>query len=261
MEDTGILTKALPKAKKSLGQHFLKSEKALKEIVEASEVSPEDTILEVGPGQGALTDHLVEARPKRLILIEKDDELVPYLKEKYAEYAFVEVYQGDVLVKNEVQITEPYKVVANIPYYISTPIMKHFLLKAENVPVLMTLLVQKEFAEKAMALAPKATPLSNMVRLVSEPKKVCDVPKGAFTPPPKVDSAVLCLRNIVRTKDVSKIVKLIEVCFQKGRKKLSNSIDKNMINMNNTPEKMERIQVLLQKRPEELSTEDWRLLL
>ncbi|MFN7160999.1 MAG: 16S rRNA (adenine(1518)-N(6)/adenine(1519)-N(6))-dimethyltransferase RsmA [Candidatus Gracilibacteria bacterium] len=261
MDTTGILTKGLPKAKKSLGQHFLKSTKVLEEIIQASNITDQDTILEIGPGQGALTDYLVAAKPKHLILIEKDRDLIPYLREKYGELDFVEIHEGDILTSQQIKLPEEYKVVANIPYYISSPILKYFLLHAVNVPISMTLLVQKEFAEKITALPPRATILSNTVQFLGLPTKIITVPKGAFSPPPKVDSAVLHIQLQKRIEGYRSLVKMMEKCFQQSRKKLSNSIDKNAINMNNTPDKGKLIQDLLQKRPEELTIEDWKLLL
>lgn len=250
------------KAKKSLGQHFLKSEKVLEEIIQVSDVSPEDTVLEVGPGRGALTNYLVRKEPKRLILVEKDHDLISFLQETYGHLSFVEIYEGDILTDTRIHLPKEYKVIANIPYYISTPILKHFLLKVEDIPTKMTLLVQKEFAEKVLSEPPYAHAVSVLVQSLMSGVKVCNVPKGAFSPPPQVDSAVLSLtRKNMDKKSAVKAIKLAQHCFLQARKKLRNSIDKGILNMNNAIEIKARLTRLMESRPEELAIDDWHFLI
>lgn len=171
----------------------------LQMIVTSADIQKGDAVLEVGPGDGALTRVLLAAGAK-VHAVEKDARLIPILKEKFAKEiaeGTLAIIEDDVLqfhIWNYLQEGETYKLVANIPYYITGAILEKFL-SAEHKPHSMTLLVQKEVAER-IARDKKESILSLSVKAYGEPRYVKTVPAGAFSPPPKVDSAILSIENI-----------------------------------------------------------------
>lgn len=187
-------------AKKSLGQNFLNSKTIAKDIVRAAELSPADTALEIGPGKGFLTAELL-ASGAHVIAVEKDDRLIPLLAEKFAEAIKqnnLTLIHGDIieeLEKGSFALPASYKLVANIPYYLTGQIIRTFL-EAKNKPATMVLMVQKEVATRIVARDKKESILSIAVKAYGTPKLVKKVPARYFTPAPKVDSAVLLIENI-----------------------------------------------------------------
>jgi len=186
-------------AKKSLGQNFLKNTKIISDICDAGEVSVRDTVLEIGPGTGALTIELLK-RAGEVIAVEKDTELISLLSEKFSSEISsgkLKIINEDIL-ENDVEsllINKKYKLIANIPYYITGAIIKKFL-TAKNKPTLAVLLVQKEVAERAIAKDKKESILSVSIKAYGEPEYISTVKKGNFVPAPKVDSAILKIKNI-----------------------------------------------------------------
>ncbi len=190
------------KAKKSLGQHFLRSEKALASIINAANLSSGDVVLEIGPGHGALTERLL-AYSLQVTAIEKDDELFELLKQKFEK----EIKAGklilvhDDILNYKLPTTNParpaggYKLVANIPYNITGAIFKKFL-SAEYQPETMVLLIQKEVAERIVARDGKESILSISVKAYGKPRYIEQVKAGSFVPAPKVDSAILAVEDI-----------------------------------------------------------------
>src|SRR3989344_5080984 len=182
------------KAKKSLGQNFLKSESALRKIIEVGEMRQNDVILEIGPGKGKLTERLLE-NSEHVIAIEKDNELFEFLKEKFS----AQIKNGSLVLIHDNILNfnasayglapSAYKIIANIPYNITGAILKKFL-TADRQPERMVLLVQKEVAERIVARDGKESILSISVKAYGEPKMVMKVPARYFSPAPKVDSAV-----------------------------------------------------------------------
>ena len=201
------------KAKKHLGQHFLTSEKALRQMVAAGNVTAGDTVLEIGPGKGALTKYLLMAGCV-VIAVEMDIDMLAILEQEFADEIATKkliLVHGDILdtaIQNMFVSHLPrttsetnYKLVANIPYYITGEIMRTFLQTAADLPQpkSMTLLVQKEVAER-VARSEKESILSLSVKVYGEPKYISTVPAGAFSPPPKVDSAILHIAHISKIK-------------------------------------------------------------
>lgn len=195
-----------PAPKKSLGQNFLNSPKALADILRVSEVSAADTVLEIGPGRGALTAELLQTGAK-VIAIEKDETLAGHLRGMFMreiESGQFEIVEGDVLeVGGEVvKKLESYKLIANIPYYITGQIFRMFLEGDTSVggamhqPSLITLLVQKEVADRVVARDGKESILSMSVKAYGTPLYVSKVLAGSFVPAPNVDSAILCIKDI-----------------------------------------------------------------
>lgn len=188
--------------KKSLGQNFLTSIPARIAIVKAGNLTPSDTVLEIGPGKGFLTNGLLESGAT-VVVLEKDKDLLPILTETFKEEiknTKLTIIEGDVLVfepSDYKLLATSYKLIANIPYYITGAILSHFL-SNKHQPTQMVVLVQKEVAERVVARDGKESILSLSVKCYGTPKIVYRVNKGSFNPIPKVDSAVLSIENISR---------------------------------------------------------------
>ena len=214
--------------KKSLGQHFLHNSAHLKVIADAVEIEPGETVLEIGPGEGVLTEALL-ARGARVVAIEKDHRLIPLLNEKFAGSDF-KIYEGDALKYDISYFFDPdkkYKLVGNIPYYITGALLRKFL-SAQNQPSLLVFLLQKEVAER-IARSKKESILSLAVKAYGEPRYVKTVPAGAFVPPPKVDSAILVVKNISRKNFVNaqheqRFFELLHKGFGSKRKLLTSNL-------------------------------------
>jgi len=214
-------------AKKSLGQHFLTSEGALDDIIDAGDVMGEDLILEVGPGRGVLTKRLLETGA-RVVAVEKDDDLVLFLGEKFKKEIKnkqLELVHGDIL---DFELKEKsYKLIANIPYNITGPLIRKFL-ESNNSPERMVIMVQKEVAERVVAKDKKESILSISVKAYSEPKYVKTVKAGSFNPAPNVDSAILLIEDV--NKDFfnefteKDFFELVRAGFKSKRKKLSSNL-------------------------------------
>ncbi|NUQ20484.1 MAG: ribosomal RNA small subunit methyltransferase A [Gemmatimonadaceae bacterium] len=181
----------LPRARKRLGQHFLTDPRILARIADALELTGTETVVEIGPGRGALTEHLLD-RAKRVVAVELDRDLVPYLREKFAGRA-LEVVEGDVLARPLAALAggEEFALAGNVPYYITTPILFHALAPPRASRAVY--LVQREVAERVVAPAgaEEYGALSVNVQALATPRLMFRVPAGAFSPPPKVESAVL----------------------------------------------------------------------
>ncbi|TAN39738.1 MAG: ribosomal RNA small subunit methyltransferase A [Nitrospirae bacterium] len=213
--------------KKKLGQNFLSDPFVLGRIIEAADLTPDDTVIEIGPGPGSLTKLLAE-NVKRLIAIELDHDLCVKLLPKLSAFRNVELIEGDAL-KYSYNDVGRFKVVANIPYYITTPLIFRLLEEKENLGSI-TLTIQKEVAERIVA-GPGGKDygvLSIMVQYYSIPQLKFIVPKELFWPVPKVDSAVvhITLRKTpaVEVKDEEFFFKVIRTAFSQRRKTLSNSL-------------------------------------
>ena len=192
------------RAKKSLGQHFLRSASAVRAIVASGKTTSTDTVLEIGPGEGVLTVAIL-ATGARVVALEKDADLIPILTERFAQ----EITSGQLtLLHMDVLDFSPkthglkkgeYKLIANIPYYITGAIMEQFL-ENEYPPSCIVVLIQKEVAQRAVSRDGKESILSISVKAFGTPKITAKVPASAFRPAPKVDSAVLTIENISTLK-------------------------------------------------------------
>ncbi len=261
-------------AKKSLGQNFLNSKKALQDIISAAQLTPQDVVLEVGPGKGVLTELLL-LNSKKVVAVEKDDRLIPFLEEKFAK----EIASGNfVLVHDDVLNFDPkksgleagkYKLVANIPYYITGIFLKKFL-EVSVQPSDMVIMVQKEVAKRIVASDEKESILSISVKAYGMPKIISIVKAGSFVPAPNVDSAVLAIYAI--SKDFFGGIKdedffeLLKTGFAGKRKTLKNNLKNFLEKKNIIPKDPETFFIdLFQKvgiekniRAEDLSLEQWK---
>lgn len=179
--------------KKSLGQHFLHNPYYLNAVADAAMVGAGDLVLEIGPGEGALTEVLL-ARGARVVAVEKDARLIEPLRKKFGGKDF-EIVEADALEFNTSKLKK-YKLVGNIPYYITGALLKKFL-SADHQPSTLVFLIQKEVAER-IARSSKESILSLSVKAYGNPRYIKTVPCGAFSPPPKVDSAILLVEHISR---------------------------------------------------------------
>jgi 16S rRNA (adenine1518-N6/adenine1519-N6)-dimethyltransferase len=220
------------RAKKRLGQHWLADRRIVDRIADSAEIAPEETVIEVGPGTGALTEALAR-RASRLIAVEVDPALAEALAKKHATDANVAVVEGDVLGLTPEEILKrgrgglPYIVVGNLPYYIGSAIVREFL-QARVKPERLIVMLQAEVAERMAAPPGKMSYLSVETQVFAEPRLLFRIPPRAFRPPPKVQSAVLRLdvraSPDVEVDDISSYLKVVQAGFTAPRKRLRNSI-------------------------------------
>lgn len=213
-------------AKKSLGQNFLFDENVLRRIVDAAQLQSGDAVLEIGPGLGALTK-LLAATAVSLVTVELDQRFLPILRQELAPYPHVQLVHGDILAQEPGQwFTKPYKVVANVPYYITGAILRH-LLEGEQKPSLLVLTVQKEVAERVTAVPPHMSLLAVSVQFYGRAEKVADIKAGSFWPAPEVDSAVLRITLPPALSDRTfeqAFFRVARAGFSQKRKQLQNNL-------------------------------------
>lgn len=261
-------------AKKTLGQHFLRSDKAVREIVEAGHIETSDIILEIGPGEGVLTEALIKTGAT-VIVVEMDERCIPILHAKFEKEEAVgkfKLIEGDI--RNEELLKKlfgkdyigknDYKLIANIPYYITGLLFRMFLETKDPVrqPTCMVYLIQKEVAEQLIARDGKLGNLALAAKLYGDPKMVAKVPKGAFLPPPKVDSSIIAIENISR-KNIKGFTEelffnLIHAGLSNRRKMLIPNIVNNMnIKREDLELIFKKIEIDEKIRAEDLSFEKW----
>ncbi|MEK7643151.1 MAG: 16S rRNA (adenine(1518)-N(6)/adenine(1519)-N(6))-dimethyltransferase RsmA [Patescibacteria group bacterium] len=242
------LTNTVPtRPNKLLGQNFLRSEKIVLKIIDTAKLSSSDTVLEVGPGKGILTKELV-SRAGHVIAIEKDARFAEHIKQEFAREKNLEILCNDILrIDRElIGLREgDYTIVANLPYYLTSHFLRLFLEKSPR-PKTMVLMVQKEVALRIIASPPNMNLLALSVQAFGRPRIVVRVPKELFSPKPKVDSAVIEISQISEKFFTdnhitpSQFFQLTKKAFAQKRKMLRNSLGINS-----------------EKRPQELSLEDW----
>ncbi len=220
------------KPRKGLGQHFLTDPNILDSIVDAADLPPDAVVIEVGPGPGALTAALAP-RVGRLIAVELDARLAEMLGALYADWEQVHVIHGDALKLSPRELLErtgglaPYFVLGNIPYYITSPLLRHYL-EAEPRPERLVFTLQLDVARRIVARPPQMSLLAVSVQVYAEPTIVRKLPPGAFTPPPKVHSAVLRLdvraQPLVPDALREAFFRVVRAGFGQKRKTLRNSL-------------------------------------
>jgi 16S rRNA (adenine1518-N6/adenine1519-N6)-dimethyltransferase len=238
------------KAKKSLGQNFLKSKSVLNKITKTADIKSDDLILEIGPGKGALTEFLL--KEGKVLAIEKDKDLIGFLEEKFkdeVESGRLTILEEDVLDFDQSKLSA-YKVVANIPYYITGEIIEKFL-SENNKPQSMTLLVQKEVAER-IAKSEKESILSLSIKVFGDPEYKGVVKKELFSPKPKVDSAILHINSISNKKlegvREERFFEVVKSAFGHKRKRVLKNLGEKI-----TPEKLTQCKIKENDRAEDLS--------
>lgn len=264
-----IIEKYNFKFNKSLGQNFLIDDNILKKIIHAAQLTKNDCVLEVGPGVGTLTIELAE-HAKKVLTIEIDKNLIPILKETLKGYDNVILHHGDALKENLKEIVnqyleQPICICANIPYYITTPLITKFFeagVKITNIVIM----VQKEVAERIVAKpgSKEYGALSLLVQYYSKPHIVAVVPPSCFTPRPKVDSVVIKLEANEQPPadihDKELFFKIIKSSFSQRRKTLSNSLKSLGISKEELNTAFEKSNIDPKRRGETLTLEEFAVL-
>jgi 16S rRNA (adenine1518-N6/adenine1519-N6)-dimethyltransferase len=216
------------RAKKSLGQNFLKDPHYLDKIADAAGVGPEDQVLEIGPGLGHLTGVLA-SRAKKVLALELDARLIPHLQKAFGACTNVEIVEADALVYAYDTLPVKWKVVANLPYYLSTAILQRLIAHRKTFTSL-TLMLQKEVAER-VAAGPGGKEygyLSVLVQLYAKPRLLFTVPPEAFTPRPEVDSTIISLALLddpaAAVPDEGQFLRVVKASFSQRRKTLRNAL-------------------------------------
>ena len=258
-----LLKKYNLKAKKSLGQNFLISEEIVNNIVEVAGVSNEDTIIEIGPGLGTLTNKLAE-NAKEVIAIELDDSMITVLTERFSLYDNVKLIHADVLktdLKELIKDKSSVKVVANLPYYITTPIVMKLL--EENLDIVqITKKKKKEVGERFTATpnGKEYGAITVSINYYTEPSIVIDVPRDNFDPVPDVDSCVVNLKvrkERVELKNEKNFFKVIKAAFSQRRKNIGNSLVGVGKSKQEVKEMLDTLKIDSNLRAENLSLENF----
>ncbi len=253
--------------RKGLGQNFLVDRRALERIVAAAGLTTADTVIEVGPGAGQLTRLLAEAAG-RVVAVELDPQMVAALREELAGYTNVELVEADILQVDPAALAggQPYKVVANLPYYITSAALRH-LLEAQPPPTRLVVTVQQEVAQRITAAPGEMSLLAVSVQLYGRPQRVARIPAGAFYPPPKVDSAAVRIdvyaphERPVEVVDKERFFRVVRAGFGQRRKQLRNSLSAGLALPSAEVEAaLARARIAPHRRAETLSLEEWAAL-
>lgn len=251
------------RARKRLGQHFLIDGDVLQRILAAAELSADDIVMEIGPGLGILTRELAQ-RARQIIAIELDDRLADFLKQEMRPFPNVTIINEDILkIEPATLLPKPvrYKVVANLPYYITSPVLRHFL-EASVKPGLMVVMVQKEVAEVIVAGPGKRSLLSISVQFYGRPAIISQVPARAFYPAPEVDSAILRIdlhsKPVVAVDNADSFFATVRAGFASPRKQIANSLAQGLgLPKADALNVLAEASIAPQRRAETLTLEEW----
>lgn len=249
--------------KKSLGQHWLHDEASLKAMISAGEVNSEDLVLEVGPGLGTLTKKLC-SKAYKVIAVELDDTLVSELAGR-VKVDNLEVVHQSILEFDLSSLPKGYKVIANIPYYLTSNLVRK-LLESTNQPSNITLLVQKEVAQRIVASPGQMSILSVSVQYYGSAKLKEEVPARLFTPPPKVDSQIIQIipyaKQLFPDVDTEVFFKIVKAGFSEKRKKLRSSLSGALhLSKDRVDTWLQEAEISPDARAQELRLEDWHRLM
>lgn len=263
-----ILDKYHITANKNLGQNFLIDDEAVTGIIDAAKVSKEDLIIEIGPGLGTLTKELLEKAGK-VICIELDKRMMEILEDRFSMYTNFKVINEDVLKVNlkdliQQEKIKTAKIVANLPYYITTPIIMKLLEDRLDIETI-TVMIQKEVADRLVTEPGTGDTgaITYAIHYYTEPKRVLEVPNTAFIPAPKVNSSVIQLEILktpsVKVENEEELFKLIKIAFMQKRKTLINALanSKNYGNKEQIEKVLRELKIDLQIRPEKLTLEQF----
>lgn len=250
---------------KGLGQNFLEDPTALEEIVSAADIDPTDTVLEIGPGLGSLTRYLALSA-REVVAVELDRNLLPPLRAILSPYKNVRLIQGDILKLSAGElVNEPnYIVAANIPYYITSAVIRH-LLSSDKKPRRIVLTVQREVAQRICSAPGDLSLLALSVQVYGKPHIAARIPADAFYPVPKVDSAVLCVdiypSPLISAEQIDTFFRLSKAGFSQKRKMLRNSLASGLhISPTEATDLLMRADIDPQRRAETLSIGEWQTL-
>lgn len=248
---------------KLLGQNFLRDKNILAKIVHAAALTKEDRVLEVGPGEGILTQALAQ-QAGHVLAVEKDRRLAEQLKIKFSGNEKVAIVEADILdfLESAPFAGQPYKVVANIPYYLTAHLIRR-LLESPDPPRDIILMVQKEVAQRLCARPPRMSLLAVSVQFYSQPKLIARVSKNSFWPKPKVDSAIIRLSprpaaDSLETIDAPAFFKILHAGFSQPRKQLLNNLSRELaLSREKISVIMENAGLEPNQRAETLDVPDW----
>ncbi len=250
---------------KGLGQNFLQDPLALEKIVGAADIQPTDTVLEIGPGLGSLTRYLA-ASAKEVVAVELDQHLIPALKAVLSPYNNVRIIHGDIMELSPADLMkeENYIVAANIPYYITSAVIRH-LLESETKPRRIVLTIQKEVAKRICEKPGDMSLLALSVQVYGKPRIAAHIPAGAFIPAPNVDSSVLCIdiypSPLIPAELLDSFFRLTKAGFGQKRKTLRNSLSAGLsISPTDAASLLNTAGIDPQRRAETLSLEEWQRL-
>jgi len=241
---------------KRLGQNFLTNKHVIKKVIQTAGLQPKDVILEIGPGTGILTQEIAK-RAKKVVAVEKDARMVKILKESLKDFKSVEIINADIL-NYQLQTTN-YKLIANLPFYITAPVIRKFL-ESKNPPKEMILIVQKEVAQRICAKPPKMSILAVSVQFYANPKIISYISKKSFSPVPKVDSAIIKIVLHKKYKDINigLFFKIVKAGFSHPRKQLANNLPKELkLNKEKINDLLLKNNIKSSQRAETLSIKDW----
>lgn len=251
-----------------LGQNFLKDKSVVDKITQSAKLKPDDFVIEIGPGKGILTEELAKNAGK-VLAIEIDKKLLLLLKEKFKNQKNVEIINANILKINLATLLgssiPEYKVIANIPYYITSPIIRLFL-EAEFPPQEMILMVQKEVAERIAAKPGQMSILAVSVQYYADTEILFEVNRDSFDPVPEVDSAVIKItrnkeREVGSKLETENFFRIVRAGFSSKRKTLINNLANGLhLNKNEVAEKLKTVSLSGTARAQELSVEDWKKL-
>lgn len=254
-----------------LGQNFLTDKNIVNKIMASADLKPDDFVIEIGPGKGILTEELVKSAD-RVAAIELDKNLAEFLRNKFSANQNIEIIEGNILKINLSELAESYKlkaksykVIANIPYYITSPIIRLFL-EADSPPGEMILMVQKEVAERITAKPGQMSLLAVSVQYYAEAKILFPVSRGSFYPVPEVDSAVIKITYnkqpaIHNKQEAKKFFRIARAGFSAKRKTLLNNLASSLhLSKKEVEEKLKAASIKPIARAQELSVEDWKKL-
>jgi len=244
---------------KSLGQNFLICPKTVKEIVENANIKKGDTVVEIGPGPGVITEELLKTEAKKIIALELDSKIIPVLKKVTNNDKKLEIINISAL--KFIPQEKDYLLVANIPYFLTSPIMRHYLGNV-NPPKRVVFLIQKEVAEKICAKEDSQSILSLEVGIYGKPSIINIVSKDKFFPAPKVNSAILKIEAFSKCLIPENLLeifwKTVKTAFLQRRKKLSNSLGKMRVNEDKTyGDVLKEVNIDPDRRPQTLSIQEW----
>jgi len=263
--ETKNLIRGLGGAKHSLGQHFLTNEAVVRRMVETAQVGSADTVLEIGPGLGILTREILRAKPKKLIACELDKQLFTHLKDEIKDKNLKLINQNALLLIPQLIVDPPLKVISNLPYNISSPVIISLLSVCPTMPAEVIVMLQKEVAERLTAKPGDSNRglLTVFIELFGETKIIEKLPRNFFYPPPEVDSAVLSIDKIEnRDFEPKKAFKIIKLAFAKKRKKIKNSLFSSLKISGKEAQKIAQLSAMsLEDRPEDLDRDQWLKLI
>lgn len=250
--------------KKSYGQHFLVEPEYLNTIIESAQVSSGQTIVEVGPGLGSLTRELSLKNPTGLVLaIEADWKLVDVLRNQIGQKKNVKIVHENALTFDWATIEGRYQIIANLPYNVASPLLHTWLIKTPNPPERVTVMIQREVAERLIASAGTRTRglPTVMVELAGQAKIVTEIPPTAFFPPPKVNSAIIDIKLNKKQGDELAILKIAKAGFSNKRRTLENSLSGSLrLPKETVRDILKEANIDSKYRAEDLSVVQWREL-